>query len=178
MLTLFYFQLWAAFSGTSLYDSLVQAGFNFFLGWPAVGVGVFNRDVSAAFAMAHPELYASGRMDLNLNGTKMRQRVLQALLHSIAIFGLPAAAAQFGIWGDHDGFTGTGVWIFGTSVYSCLICVMQYKIAFETATWTWVTHLFLWGSFLFYFVFLCIYTNMIGLEPQFYWVAFDMLSLL
>ena len=49
----------------------------------------------------------------------------------------------------------------GTVVYTCLIAVMQYKVAIETATWTWVTHLFLWfGSLFFFLFFLCVYSLM------------------
>ena len=45
--TLFYFNIFTGWSGTSLYDSLVYSGFNFFLGLPIIGVGIFDRSVHA-----------------------------------------------------------------------------------------------------------------------------------
>ena len=41
--TLFYFNIFTGWSGTSLYDSLVYSGFNFFLGLPIIGIGIFDR---------------------------------------------------------------------------------------------------------------------------------------
>jgi hypothetical protein len=41
--TLFYFNIFTGWSGASLYDSLVYSGFNFFLGLPIIGIGIFDR---------------------------------------------------------------------------------------------------------------------------------------
>ena len=44
---------------------------------------------------------------------------------------------------------------------------MQYKVAIETATWTWVTNLFLWfGSVFFYLFFLFVYSEMLSFAPD------------
>jgi phospholipid-transporting ATPase len=66
-LTTFYFSWCTGFSGTSLYEDMVYSGFNFFLGWPIVGVGVFDRDISEEKCLSQPQVYMSGRMNLNLN---------------------------------------------------------------------------------------------------------------
>lgn len=59
-LTLFFYTFSTGFSGTSLYESLVYAGFNFFLGLPIFCVGVLERDISEKSCLAHPIVYASG----------------------------------------------------------------------------------------------------------------------
>jgi phospholipid-transporting ATPase len=41
--TLFYYNIFTGWSGTSLYESLVYSGFNFFLGLPIIAVGIFDR---------------------------------------------------------------------------------------------------------------------------------------
>ena len=45
-LTLFFFNALAEFSGTSLYESIVYATYNFVLGLPIIAVGVLDKDVS------------------------------------------------------------------------------------------------------------------------------------
>src|SRR6202012_6212481 len=55
VLLLFYYQFFAAFSGVSLFESMVQAGYNFFLGMCPLTVGLFDREISAKFAMQHPQ---------------------------------------------------------------------------------------------------------------------------
>ena len=42
VLTLFLYLPSSKISGQSLYEALVYAGYNFFLGWPIVGVGIFE----------------------------------------------------------------------------------------------------------------------------------------
>ena len=59
-LTLFLFSFVSAISGTSLYDSLVYSGFNFFLGLPIFGLGFLERDLSERTCLTHPEVYVSG----------------------------------------------------------------------------------------------------------------------
>ena len=56
---LFYFSFYSAFSGQTLFDSLIYSGFNFFLGWPIIGIGVFDRDHSEKMLLSKPEIYAS-----------------------------------------------------------------------------------------------------------------------
>ena len=57
---------------------------------------------------------------------------------------------------------------------SCLIFVVQYRVSFLTATWTWVSYFFFYGSFLLYALFLLIYSSWYDFAPDFYWVGFEM----
>ena len=41
-------------------------GFNFILGLPIVFFGIQDRDLSAAFSLAHPEVYSTGRTNVYL----------------------------------------------------------------------------------------------------------------
>ena len=50
------FSYFAASSGVSIYESWVYTGFNFILGLPIIFYGIQDRDISAAFAMANPEV--------------------------------------------------------------------------------------------------------------------------
>ena len=71
VLTLFMYLPPSKISGQSLYDSLVYAGYNFFLGWPIVGVGIFDQDISVPTVLKYPELYISGRLNLDLRRRRM-----------------------------------------------------------------------------------------------------------
>ena len=55
---LFYFSFYSAFSGQTIFDSLVYSGFNFFLGMPIVCIGVFDRDHPEQRLMERPKIYA------------------------------------------------------------------------------------------------------------------------
>lgn len=167
VLLLFYYQFYCAFSGQSLYEPMVQAGFNFFLGMCPFAVGLFDREISARFALVHPQLYVSGRRNLNLNLVKLGWRVIESFVHSFIIFFLPLYAM--------DDASKTDLYTVGITSYTCLIFVLQYKILFETSSFTRF-NLYAWlFSFALYFGFLCVYNAWYYVAPEFYWVAFTAL---
>jgi hypothetical protein len=47
---------YTAVSGTSLYESWVYTSFNFVLGLPIIFFGMLDRDISADFALKHPQV--------------------------------------------------------------------------------------------------------------------------
>jgi phospholipid-transporting ATPase len=55
-LTLFWYSFYTAVSGTSLYESWIYTAFNFILGLPIIFYGMQDRDISAEFALAHPQV--------------------------------------------------------------------------------------------------------------------------
>lgn len=58
-LTLFWYSYYTAVSGTSPYESWVYTGFNFILGLPIIFYGIFDRDISADYALLHPQVHMS-----------------------------------------------------------------------------------------------------------------------
>ena len=83
------FQLRAYWSGQSLYEENLYTGYNFFLGWPIVILGVFDRDISARTALEVPMCYISGRLNMDLNPREMGLWVFGALCMGAIVFALP-----------------------------------------------------------------------------------------
>jgi phospholipid-translocating P-type ATPase (flippase) len=177
ILVLFYYQLFAMYSGISLFESMVQAGFNFFLGMGPVAMGLFDREISARFALLHPQLYVSGRKNLNLNPLKLSWRVIEAFVHSFIIFFVPfgvVATQGFSVpTGDFvDVYMGTvDLYVFGVVVYTCLIFVMLYKNLFEASSFTRYNGAAILFSLWLYFTFLFIYDRIRFFNPEFLHVS-------
>eukprot|EP00735_Rhodelphis_limneticus_P010030 TRINITY_DN2907_c2_g4::TRINITY_DN2907_c2_g4_i1::g.4143::m.4143 TRINITY_DN2907_c2_g4::TRINITY_DN2907_c2_g4_i1::g.4143 ORF type:complete len:1247 (+),score=388.28,sp/P98200/AT8A2_MOUSE/42.59/0.0,E1-E2_ATPase/PF00122.15/4.7e-16,Hydrolase_like2/PF13246.1/1.9e-13,Hydrolase_like2/PF13246.1/1.5e+04,Hydrolase/PF00702.21/2.8e-06,Hydrolase/PF00702.21/0.00042,HAD/PF12710.2/9.5e+03,HAD/PF12710.2/1.4e-11,Hydrolase_3/PF08282.7/2.8e+03,Hydrolase_3/PF08282.7/0.011 TRINITY_DN2907_c2_g4_i1:61-3741(+) len=162
-LTLFYYSGFTAFSGTALYESLVYAGFNFFLGLPIMGVGMFDQDVSGRTAEKFPQMYRSGKSKKYLNTGKMIEAIVIALLHSFIITFFPMWAIDSSI----------DLMVLGLFIYSMLVVSMTAKCGFETLTFTWISWVFLLGSVGFYFFFCLAYNAMLVVTPEFYFVAME-----
>eukprot|EP00736_Rhodelphis_marinus_P000457 Rmarinus@m.8664 len=162
-LTLFYYSGFTLFSGTSLYESLVYAGFNFFLGLPIIAVGIFDQDVSSSTAEEYPQMYHSAKEQKYLNPRKMLIEIGMALLHSFVIMFFPYFAEDQTL----------GVLSFGLVVYSVMITSLTLKCMAETLTYTWVCWFFIIGSVLFYFFFITVYNVMPDITLEFYYVAFE-----
>ena len=184
---------------SSLPPSCSYAGYNFFLGWPIIGVGIFDRDISIPTVMRYPELYISGRLNLDLRSRKMFSWVTMACIHAVFIYFIPLftftriwnpewerpnrTLIHDGIfprvvaeWSDlstqPDGKT-SGVYVLGTVTYTCLIAAMHWKVMWHTYSWTWMTGLFMLGiSIPLLVLFMSVYSNWINFSPQFYGVAY------
>jgi len=184
VLILLYFQAFSAFSGVSLFEAMVQAGYNFFLGMGPLAMGLFDREISAQFAMANPPTYVSGRRNLNLNPVKLGWRVVEAFVHSIVCFAFPlAVAAGNGLQSDTLGHSrkdahggSSDMYVLGLVTYTCLFFVMQYKILFEASSCTNYNLAAWFFSAGLYFSFLCAYNWLLGEAPEFFDVAFMTLS--
>jgi len=157
VLTLFAYSFFCGQSGTSFYEDLVRNSFNIILALPIICVGVFEQDVSEEVVLKYPALYKSGRLGLDLNFRKLAEALLSALLHAVILVKVLAAAMP-GMSTDGLG----GYYLFGTAAFSCLIMAMNYRAAFLTKTWNWLSlSAMFFGSFGLYIVFITIY----GLMP-------------
>jgi len=168
-LTLFYYAATAAFSGTSVYDSWVYVSFNFHTMLPICAVGALDQDVRAETVMQFPALYLTGRLNLDLNTMLILQHIFLAIIHSVIVVFWPYFS-YFGL--DQVDLGGHGV--FGTIIFSCLVFAVTYRVMLITVTWTGMTVLMLFLSFLCFFVFMLVYGVWYDLGPEFYWVPYQM----
>jgi phospholipid-transporting ATPase len=128
---LFFFLLYSGFSGTSLFEDNILAGYNFFLGLPILTLGLFDKDISVEYAMATPQMYEVGRNNRDLNTYEVVKWIWLSLLHGVFIYFFTLRASSVCGAMAADSF-----YIFGLSVYSVLIFTMNLKVLFEFKTIT------------------------------------------
>lgn len=131
VVTLFLFLLYCGFSGTSLYEAFILSGFNFFLGLPIITLGVFDQDVPAEYALAHPKLYLSGRKNLDLNAWQVARWVASSLVQGSLVFFLTVLSAPTGAVYSPASFD-----VLGTATYTVLLTAMQVRAFLEFKTIT------------------------------------------
>eukprot|EP01006_Ploeotia_vitrea_P037446 TRINITY_DN66130_c1_g13_i1.p1 TRINITY_DN66130_c1_g13~~TRINITY_DN66130_c1_g13_i1.p1 ORF type:complete len:1244 (+),score=678.78 TRINITY_DN66130_c1_g13_i1:33-3764(+) len=141
-------QLWfsfvSAFSTQEIYDGVLLNTFNlFFTALPIMGVAVFDRDLNPKELMQNPEIYYSGIIDRGFNLTVFWAWVGEGFFHSIWVFFITWYAVEPVL----------GLWSASIATYSVLVLAVSVKIGLITTTWTWITHLFLWGSIIFWFLY-------------------------
>lgn len=120
VMTLFFFLFFSGFSGTSLYEDNIMAGYNFFLGLPILILGLFDKDVSSAYVTSHPAMYASGRRNMDLDVVHTAKWIIKALYDSIFIYFLCLAMSRAG--------DATSFYTYGLAVYTVLILTMDLKV--------------------------------------------------
>jgi phospholipid-transporting ATPase len=126
VMTLFFFCSTCGYSGTSVYEDNVLAGYNFFLGLPIFVLGLFDRDISAEYAMNHPNMYVSGRLNLDLSVFQVFKWIGTALIHGFFIYYFTSWSLSYGVVES-----ATTYYTFGLGLYSVLLFSMQYKVGME-----------------------------------------------
>mgnify|MGYP003920508389 CR=1 FL=1 len=140
--TLFLFQIDCLWSGQSLYENWMLAGFNFFVGAPIVFIGFFDRDISKDFMRRYPETYASGMRGEAFNWRIVTRWAVAAILYAVALYFFGTLMQGFG---ENSPFmnslagnsAGGGLAVSGTVIYLSLIIAMTLKSCIETKSVVW-----------------------------------------
>ncbi len=82
--------------------------------------------VSDQLSLRNPALYVRGQWNLDLNLRTFAMWIVNAFVHAFIVFFLPITLRDEG-WGD-DGQT-DGLYVIGTTIYTCLLLTMVYKVA-------------------------------------------------
>ncbi|XP_063169734.1 phospholipid-transporting ATPase IG isoform X2 [Candoia aspera] len=148
----FLYQFFCGFSQQPLYDSAYLTMFNIcFTSLPIMGYSLLEQHVPIDILIAFPKLY------LNVSDNAMLQ--LKPFIYwtflglfdgSVFFFG---AYFLFQTASIEDNGKMSGIWSFGTMVYTVLVFTVTLKLALDTRFWTWLNHFAIWGSLIFYVLF-------------------------
>ncbi|WCJ39486.1 ATPase E1-E2 type family protein / haloacid dehalogenase-like hydrolase family protein [Euphorbia peplus] len=155
-LTLFYFEAFTGFSGQSIYDDWFMLLFNVVLtSLPVISLGVFEQDVSSEVCLQFPALYQQGPKNLFFDWTRILGWMANGLYTSLIIFFLNLILL-FDQAFRPEGQT-ADMAIVGTTMFTCIICAVNCQIALTMSHFTWIQHVFVWGSVCAWFAFLLLY---------------------
>ncbi|KAJ6853826.1 putative phospholipid-transporting ATPase 4 [Iris pallida] len=155
-LTIFYFEAYTGFSGQSIYDDWYMLLFNVILtSLPVISLGVFEQDVSSEVCLQFPALYQQGPKNLFFDWYRIFGWMANGLYSSLAIFFLNInifCGQAFRKGGQTDDMA-----VVGTNMFTCIIWAVNMQIALTMSHFTWIQHLFVWGSIATWYLFLLAY---------------------
>ncbi|KAH1038615.1 hypothetical protein J1N35_040358 [Gossypium stocksii] len=154
--TLFWFEAYTSFSGQPAYNDWYMSCYNvFFTSLPVIALGVFDQDVSARLCLKHPLLYQEGVRNMLFNWPRILGWMFNGLLSSIIIYFLTTnsitgpAFRKDGQVADYS--------VLGVTMYTCVVWTVNCQMALSINYFTWIQHLFIWGSIAFWYIFLVVY---------------------
>ena len=141
------FDFFTLYSGNTVYDSVMYTIFNvIFTSAPPVVYAGLERDVSLKSMMEIPELYT---MDNKKEYFQSNQRFWYSLIlgiyHACISFFIPYLGMRPFILNNGKVI---GLHEFGLIVYGCVVLIVNLRIATICQYWTWLHHVFIWGSIL------------------------------
>lgn len=170
VIALFLFNFFNGQSGTSVFESFVMAGWNFFLALPIIAVGIFYQDVSPEQALRYPKLYIAGQRNEGLNTKCFSAWILDAVIQAHICF----LCVINPISNLHGGIP--ALYLQGTVIYAVLLLSANLKVAIETDFWTKYNFSVLSFSVVFFLSFLVIFPTVSGLGGELAGVSSRMLQ--
>ncbi|XAR51264.1 Phospholipid-translocating ATPase [Bertholletia excelsa] len=157
--TLFFFEAYASFSGQAAYNDWYLSFYNvFFTSLPVIALGVFDQDVSARFCLKFPVLYKEGMQNVLFSWTRILSWASNGALSATFIFFLCIFSMEHQAF--RKGGEVVGLEILGTTMYTCVVVVVNCQMALSINYFTYIQHLFIWGSIIFWYLFLLAYGAM------------------
>ncbi|XP_059451460.1 probable phospholipid-transporting ATPase 8 [Corylus avellana] len=157
--TLFWFEAYASFSGQPAYNDWYMSFFNvFFTSLPVIALGVFDQDVSARLCVKYPYLYIEGVQNLLFSWPRILGWMFNGVISSVIIFFFTTKSMinqAFRRDGQVVDFE-----VLGVTMYTCVVWAVNCQMALSINYFTWIQHLFIWGSIAFWYMFLVIYGSL------------------
>ncbi|KAI9085741.1 hypothetical protein K1719_032347 [Acacia pycnantha] len=174
--TLFLYEVYASFSGTPAYNDWFLSLYNvFFSSLPVIALGVFDQDVSARYCIKFPQLYQQGVQNVLFSWRRILTWMLNGFISAIIIFFFCTKAMELQAF-DKEGRT-AGRDILGTTMYTCIVWVVNLQMALAISYFTLIQHIFIWGTIAFWYLFLLIYGDMTpGFSKNAYYVLIETLA--
>ncbi|KAF1775700.1 P-type ATPase, N-terminal [Phytophthora cactorum] len=160
VIALFLFNFYNGQSGTSVFESFVMAGWNFFLALPIIAIGVIDEDVA-------PSKFSKND---GINMKRFSIWLLNAMIQAFICFML----AMYGT--INVGGLSVGLYLQGSVIYSVLLMSANVKVVLETLSWTKFNRMVLAFSLWLFFFFLLVFPFMGSLGHDLYGVSLRLLS--
>ncbi|KAL5725998.1 P-type phospholipid transporter [Ranunculus cassubicifolius] len=154
--TLFLYEAYTSFSAQPAYNDWYMSFYNvFFTALPALALGVFDQDVSARFCLKFPLLYQEGVQNVLFSWRRILGWMLNGLSSAIIIFFFCTTAFKHQAF--RKGGETVGRDILGTTMYTCVVWVVNSQMALFLSYFTLLQHIVIWGSIAMWFLFLLAY---------------------
>mmetsp|Transcript_13558 Transcript_13558/g.25965 ORF Transcript_13558/g.25965 Transcript_13558/m.25965 type:complete len:1142 (+) Transcript_13558:254-3679(+) len=175
-LTLFYYDGHAFFSGQQVFNDSYMSAYNMvFVAFPIIIVGIWDQDVREEIAAQYPQLYQQGVRNEYFNFNAKAIWMLNGLYQSIVIF--YGVVYAFHLNSDRDNGKVQEMWSVGTTMFTCLVLVVNLESALILQYWNRFTHITIWGTIAFWFAFVCgfqYFSESWSLNA--YWLYFDVVA--
>eukprot|EP00027_Filamoeba_sp_ATCC50430_P017093 CAMPEP_0168565858 /NCGR_PEP_ID=MMETSP0413-20121227/14088_1 /TAXON_ID=136452 /ORGANISM="Filamoeba nolandi, Strain NC-AS-23-1" /LENGTH=1122 /DNA_ID=CAMNT_0008597795 /DNA_START=123 /DNA_END=3488 /DNA_ORIENTATION=+ len=154
--TQFWFIFFSGFSGQSLFERWTLATYNvIFTLFPVLFYGLLDKDVNERSVIANPKLYLIGINKYHFNSRTFWSWVMTAIFHSFIAFSFPTLAFSHGTADDNG--TVSGLTSVGTTIYTCVVIIVSFKLIIEARHWTWLFQAVVWLSILAWILWQLIY---------------------
>ncbi|XP_061468769.1 phospholipid-transporting ATPase ID-like isoform X3 [Rhineura floridana] len=146
----FWYGFFSGFSAQTVYDEWFITLYNMvYTSLPVLGMSLFDQDVDEKWSLQFPQLYAPGQQNRYFNKREFAKCMLYSVYSSLVLFFVPCGTLFNSL--RSDGKAIADYQSFALTAQTCLLIVVSVQMGLDTAYWTAVNQLFIWGSLAMYF---------------------------
>ncbi|GMN57961.1 hypothetical protein TIFTF001_027063 [Ficus carica] len=143
--SIFFFEIYASFSGQSVYNDWYLSLYNvFFTSLPVIAMGVLDQDVSSRFCLKFPLLYQEGVQNVLFGWVRILGWIVNGVLTAVTIFWFCIRAIESQPF--RKGGQVAGLQILGATMYTCVVWVVNCQMALSISYFSYIQHIFIWGG--------------------------------
>ncbi|XP_062984436.1 phospholipid-transporting ATPase ID-like isoform X2 [Elgaria multicarinata webbii] len=146
----FWYGFFSGFSAQTVYDEWFITLYNMvYTSMPVLGMSLFDQDVDDRWSLQFPQLYAPGQENRYFNKREFVKCTLYSVYSSLVLFFIPYGTMIDSV--RSDGKAIADYQSFALTAQTCLLIVVSVQMGLDTAYWTAMNQLFIWGSLALYF---------------------------
>ncbi|KAL9246234.1 hypothetical protein vseg_019796 [Gypsophila vaccaria] len=154
--TVFLFEAYTSFTGQLAYNDWYLSLYNvLFTSLPAVTLGVFDQDVSARYCLKFPLLYQEGVQNVLFSWFRVLSWMVNGMCSGIITFFFCKKALSYQAFSNNG--KPADMAIFGTTMYTCVVWVVNCQVALFISYFTLIQHIVIWGGIVLWYIFLLVY---------------------
>uniref|UniRef100_A0A0D6QTP4 Phospholipid-transporting ATPase n=1 Tax=Araucaria cunninghamii TaxID=56994 RepID=A0A0D6QTP4_ARACU len=138
VLMLFWYVLYTAFTATTAVTEWSGTLYSIiYTALPTIVVGILDKDLSDRILIHYPKLYAAGQREESYNLYLFWLTMMDTLWQSLVIVYVPYFAYRHST---------VDIWGIGSLWTIAVVVLVNLTLAMDILSWTWITHIALWGS--------------------------------
>jgi len=155
----FWYAFYNGFTGQIFFDRWAISLYNVvFTALQPFAIGIFDRPFAKEVMYDNPSLYKTTQTSIDFNSVVFWKMVMNALYHSALLFFLPTFV--FGEGSLLPSGKMHGYLFLGNFVFTYVVITVSLKALLLMDSWNICTHVSVWGSIAFWFLFCVVYQYM------------------
>ncbi|GMH31210.1 hypothetical protein Nepgr_033053 [Nepenthes gracilis] len=154
--TVFVYEAYTSFSAEPAYNDWFLSLYSvLFTSLPVAAFGVLDQDVSARLCLKFPMLYQEGVRNVLFSWLRILSWMFNGVYSGIIVFFFCNRALGESAFNSAGKTAGRD--IFGATMYTCVVWVVNCQMALFVKYFTGIQHILIWGSIAIWYLFLLAY---------------------
>eukprot|EP01018_Ginkgo_biloba_P009003 Gb_36306 [translate_table: standard] len=151
--SIFFYNALTMFSGQPVYADWFLSLYNvLFTAFPVGVVAILDQDVKSSYRLRFPYLYRQGQRNQCFTAGKLALWLVNGIIQAFLSFSV--VVLSYSKYSDRKNGKMVDLYSIGTTMYTCIVLIVNLQMAIAIQYWTWIHHAAIWGEIVIWFIFI------------------------